>query len=201
MRVFSAHRDLNATRRLIQTPRGHPSIKNANSSSRTCCSVDGRLYGTAYGFPDEAGEDNSNDGSIFELVPGVVAVLYNFGEAQYTGDPLAGLVQATDGNFYGTTLYGGTSQHDGTVFQFSTGLGPFVKTLPTSGVVGSTVRILGTDLTGTSSVTFNGAAAAFFVRPSEIVAVVPVGATTGKVQVITPRGALLGNPIFLVRPK
>ena len=47
-----------------------------------------------------------------------VAVLYSFGGPDGAG-PQAGLVQGSDGNFYGTTAAGGASGH-GTVFQFTT---------------------------------------------------------------------------------
>ena len=87
----------------------------------------------------------------------------------------------------------------GTVFQLSVGVAPFVRTLPTVGVAGSAVRILGTDLSGATSVTFNGIAAAFIVvSPTQILARVPAGATTGKVQVIAPSGMLLSNVVFVV---
>jgi hypothetical protein len=79
------------------------------------------------------------------------------------------------------------------------GLGPFIKTNPTSGTVGTAVTILGTDLTGSTSVSFNGTAAVFtVVSVSEITATVPNGATTGKVQVTTPGGTLLSNVAFRV---
>jgi len=66
-------------------------------------------------------------------------------------------------------VQGGTND-EGTIFSLSVGLGPFVKTLPTSGKVGSVVKILGTKLTGATSVTFNGVAAGFDVySASEIV--------------------------------
>jgi hypothetical protein len=81
--------------------------------------------------------------------------------------PYAGLIQATNGIFYGATFASGTSTACwygcGTVFSLSVGLGPFVETLLNSGKVGATVRILGTDLTGATSVTFNGNAAKFKV--------------------------------------
>jgi len=35
--------------------------------------------------------------------------------------PFAGLVQASDGNFYGTTLYGGANNNNGTVFEITPG--------------------------------------------------------------------------------
>jgi hypothetical protein len=79
------------------------------------------------------------------------------------------------------------------------GLGPFVKTQPTSGDVGKAVRILGTNLTRATSVTFNGTAATFtVVTRSLIKTTVPSGATTGKVKVVTPGGTLSSNVPFTV---
>ncbi len=66
------------------------------------------------------------------------------------------------------------------------GLGPFVETVPTSGNVGAAVRILGTNLKGATSVTFNGTAATFqVISKSEIETSVPPGATAGLVRVTT----------------
>jgi uncharacterized protein (TIGR03437 family) len=80
------------------------------------------------------------------------------------------------------------------------GLAPFVKTLPHSAKPGSAIKILGTNLTGAASVSFNGAAAVFtVVSPTEIETTVPVGATTGKIQVTTPGGTLFSGGPFLVR--
>jgi len=108
-------------------------------------------------------------------------------------------MQATNGDLYGTTFTGGAS-NNGTVFSLSLGLAPFVKTLPTAGAAGAAVQILGTDLTGATSVTFNGTAAAFtVVSPSLISTRVPSGASTGTVQVVTPGGTLSSNVSFLVR--
>jgi uncharacterized protein (TIGR03437 family) len=74
-----------------------------------------------------------------------------------------------------------------------------VKTNPTSGKVGRAVNILGTNLTGATSVTFNGTAATFTVKSkSEITTAVPTGATTGTVQVVTPGGTLSSNVQFTV---
>ena len=74
-----------------------------------------------------------------------------------------------------------------------------METLPTSGKVGAAVKILGTKLTGATSVTFNGKAAVFkVVSGSEITTTVPTGATTGKVKVITPGGTLTSNVNFRV---
>jgi uncharacterized repeat protein (TIGR03803 family) len=109
------------------------------------------------------------------------------------------LVQGADGSFYGTTRLGGTGF--GTVFSLSVGLGPFVKTLPHASTVGGAIRILGTDLAGASSVSFNGTPAAFdIVSPTEIATIVPAGAATGKIQVTTPGGRLDSGGPFLVLP-
>jgi uncharacterized repeat protein (TIGR03803 family) len=109
-------------------------------------------------------------------------------------------VQATNGNFYGTTANGGTLG-EGTVFSLSVGLGPFVETRPTFGKAGATVVILGTNLTGATSVSFNGTAAKFtVVSKSEIKTTVPTGATTGKVKVTTPKRTLTSNLVFRVKP-
>ena len=79
------------------------------------------------------------------------------------------------------------------------GLGPFVETVPTTGKVGQHVLILGTNLTGAASVTFNGTPASFtVVMGSLITTTVPTGATTGPVRVTTPGGTLSNNVPFLV---
>ncbi len=165
--------------------------------------TDGNFYGTT----QQGGADSG--GTIFKITPsGTLTTLYSFCSQTGCTDgshPFAQLVQATDGNFYGTTYYGGTSvactAGCGTVFSLSVGLGPFVETLPTSGRVGGAVKILGTNLTGSTSVTFNGTAATFtVVSSSEITTTVPTGATTGKVKVTTPRRTLTSNVSFRVIP-
>jgi uncharacterized repeat protein (TIGR03803 family) len=130
-----------------------------------------------------------------------LTTLYNFDKTGGSA-PFGALLQATDGDLYGTTETGGAyGRLLGTVFRLSVGLGPFVKTLPISGSVGATIRILGTDLTGATSVTFNGTPAPFMVvRPSEITALVPASATTGNVVVSTPGGVLASNAVFRVTP-
>jgi len=80
-----------------------------------------------------------------------------------------------------------------------------VETQPAAGKVGAVVKILGTDLTGVSSVTFNGTPAVVGVSSApgvvtEITTYVPAGATTGPVQVVTPGGTLLSNVPFRVLP-
>ncbi len=87
------------------------------------------------------------------------------------------------------------------MFSLPVGLGAFVETQPTSGEAGAAVNILGTDLSGSTGVTFNGKAAAFtVVSPWLITATVPGGATTGTVLVATPGGMLSSNVPFRVLP-
>jgi hypothetical protein len=69
------------------------------------------------------------------------------------------------------------------------------------GKVGSSVKTLGTDLTGATSLTFNGVPAVFSVHsPSLIITTVPAGASTGTIEVLTPGGRLLSNVPFNVVP-
>ncbi|WP_460503759.1 reprolysin-like metallopeptidase, partial [Hymenobacter agri] len=65
--------------------------------------------------------------------------------------------------------------------------GPALTSLsPPSGTAGTTVIITGTNLTGATAVSFNGAAATFTVNSgTQITATVPTGATTGAVTVST----------------
>ena len=157
---------------------------------------DGQLYGTtAYGGQGEF------YGTVFRISPsGVLTTLYTFGGTQTGGNPYGGLLQSTEGVFYGTASSDGAFR-DGTAFGESVGLGPFVVTVPTARKVGQKVIILGTNLTGATSVSFNGAAATFkVVSATEITTTVPAGATTGTVQVVTPGGTLNSNVPFWVLP-
>ncbi len=136
-------------------------------------------------------------GTAFEITSGgTLTSLHSF---DYTdGTQPYGLTQATSGEFYGVTASGGTEGY-GTIFDLSTGLAPFVETLPTAGEVGAEVIVLGTDLDGATSVNFHGAAATFtIVSSSEIIASVPDGASTGNVEVTTPSGTLSSNVVFRV---
>lgn len=159
---------------------------------------DGNLYGTT-----QLGGNDSNTGTIFKITPqGALTTLYTFCQQANCldgGNPLS-LMQDTNGTFYGATGDGGTLG-GGTVFSLSVGLVPFVQTNPGFGKVGGEIGILGNNLTGTTSVTFHGVAAAFTVESdSYIRATVPSGATSGKIEVTTPGGILTSSFPFQVLP-
>jgi uncharacterized repeat protein (TIGR03803 family) len=181
----------------IHTFAGYPT-DGSISTAGLIQATNGDFYGTA------SGGGANNDGTVFKITPsGTLTTLYSFcaqsGCTDGTG-PTAALVQATNGTLYGTAL-GGGANGDGTVFSLSVGLGPFVETQTTAGEVGAVVKILGTNLTGATSVTFNGTAAVFTVSASSLITTtVPAGATTGEVQVVTPRRTLSSNVPFRVLP-
>jgi uncharacterized repeat protein (TIGR03803 family) len=80
---------------------------------------DGNLYGTTFNDPN-----NPNRlGTVFRMTPsGSLTTIYSFCSQTNCTDgawPAAGLVLATDGNFYGTTTRGGTSFSGGTVFKIT----------------------------------------------------------------------------------
>lgn len=159
--------------------------------------TDGNFYGTT--ITEGAHQEG---GTIFRIgATGKFTTLYSFCAQTDCADgaePYSGVFQATDGSFYGITPLGGANDL-GAVFKLSVGLGPFVTLLPAMGKAGASIRILGTNLTGTTAVSFNGAAASFTVQlPTLIVATVPA-ATSGKVEVITPSGTLSSNRVFRVQ--
>jgi|HubBroStandDraft_6_1064221.scaffolds.fasta_scaffold00136_30 uncharacterized repeat protein (TIGR03803 family) len=165
----------------------------------------GDLYGTTSLGGAGIGCDNLGCGTVFKITPGgALTTLYSFCTQSGCTDGYdlgAGLVQDTNGNLYGATSKGGRASNDGTVFSLSVGLGAFVETQATSGAVGSAIKILGTSLTGATSIAFNGAAATFTVVSSSLITTtVPAGASTGFVTVTTPSGTLISNKQFRVTP-
>jgi uncharacterized repeat protein (TIGR03803 family) len=178
--------------------------------------TDGNFYGmtsqggahgsTACSFPGGFG----SCGTVFKITPaGALTTLYSFCAQPNCADgafPFGTLVQATNGKLYGTTfgdefVTSCSGSDCGTVFSLAVGLRPFVETLPAAGKVGAAVKILGSDLTGATGVSFHGAVAKFTVVTSnEIGATVPSGATTGFVAVKLPSGTLSSNVLFRVVP-
>jgi hypothetical protein len=72
---------------------------------------------------------------------------------------------------------------------------------PVVGTVGTTVTLTGTNLTGVTYVGFNGVSATFTVlSDNQIQAVVPAGATYGRIAVAGPGGIASSTANFVVRP-
>jgi uncharacterized repeat protein (TIGR03803 family) len=95
---------------------GSTSTDSANPWAGVIQGSDGNFYGTT------ADGGTNGVGTVYKVTPsGAETVLYSFcSQASCTdGDyPFAGVIQASDGNFYGTTYEGGANG-DGTVFKLT----------------------------------------------------------------------------------
>jgi uncharacterized repeat protein (TIGR03803 family) len=163
--------------------------------------TDGKLYGVGSG-------GGFNHGSIYSITEsGDFSVLYDF-DGTSGSDPTVTLLQHTNGLLYGDTTCGGTGATGGCVYgpgggvfyRLNVGLGPFVSFLPNSGRVGATVELLGQGFKGTTSVDFDGVPSMSFrvVSDTYMTAIVPVGAKTGTVTVVTPKGTLKSNKSYRI---
>jgi uncharacterized repeat protein (TIGR03803 family) len=81
---------------------------------------DGDFYGTTYEY------SSNNDGTVFKITTnGVLTTLCEFGAftndypASGYSEPYTGLVQGSDGNFYGVTYDGGTND-EGAAYEITT---------------------------------------------------------------------------------
>jgi uncharacterized repeat protein (TIGR03803 family) len=169
--------------------------------------TDGNFYGAT-----QFGGDLSCDlyaegcGVIFRMTPtGTRTTLHTFENTD--GHNPTGLMQHTNGLFYGQATLGGDLScvgyglGCGTLFSLSTGLGPFVTFVRPYGAVGQSGPILGQGFTGTTAVSINGTPANFTVESDTYIqATVPTGATSGYVTVATPSGTLTSNVVFHVTP-
>jgi uncharacterized repeat protein (TIGR03803 family) len=115
----------------------------------------GNFYGTTY-----AGGANTCQligcGTAFKItLGGTLTVLHNFTESSDGAGPVGALIQGSDGNFYGTTSYG-TSSNGGTVFKITSAgsLTTLVTLVPPSGNQPNGGLVEGTDgnLYGTTTV-------------------------------------------------
>src|SRR5581483_659354 len=72
---------------------------------------------------------------------------------------------------------------------------------PPSAPTGAAVTLVGANLAGVTSVTFNGASASFTVKSAtQIATTVPAGATSGAVAVVAPAGSTTSGFVFRVSP-
>jgi uncharacterized repeat protein (TIGR03803 family) len=86
----------------------------ANPSPVLVQATDGNFYGTT----EDGG--THGEGTVFQMTPsGRLTTLYSFSGGVDGAVPIAGLVQAVDGNLYGVTYLGGQSG-SGTVFKITT---------------------------------------------------------------------------------
>jgi len=173
-----------------------PNCADGDSPMSLVQGSDGNFYGTTNG------PGAFQAGTAFGITStGTLSTLHTFCSADLCSDgayPVGGLLQATDGLFYGTTEEGGAS-NDGTVFSLDMGLAPFVSFIRNPAKVGQQFGILGYGLSGASGVVFNGTSASFTAKSDTLlIATVPKGATTGYVTVITPSGTLTSNLPFRV---
>jgi len=92
---------------------------------------DGNFYAaTVCGGPGFNQDVNYEGGTLYQITPGgTFTSLYAFGNVPYDGfHPAGGLIQASDGNFYGVTFDGGTNTI-GSIFRLSMPLPPVFKSV------------------------------------------------------------------------
>lgn len=124
--------------------------------------TDGNFYGTTYQGGGNPCQGLSGCGTVFRVSSqGHLTTLHIFDSADGTG-PAGAMIQASDGNFYGTTIYGGTPEPActagcGTIFKMTpqgmlSTLDSFDNTdgaIPTAGVVqGTDGNFYGTTIFG-----------------------------------------------------
>jgi len=99
---------------------------------------DGNFYGTA------KVHGAGTDGVVFKITPaGAITVLHSFAGTGDGADPVGGLVQATDGNLYGTTSMATGTSGCGTIFRISTSGTNFATlfTFPSDGSKGCNPQV------------------------------------------------------------
>src|ERR1039458_2521717 len=90
-------------------------IDGAESYAELVQGTDGNFYGTTHNG------GTSGDGTVFKITPnGTLTTLHSFQGYPTDGSlPNTGLVQGTDGSFYGTTSKDGVNGGYGTVFKIT----------------------------------------------------------------------------------
>ena len=172
---------------------------------------DGNLYGTTYG-----GGANGDNGTVFQLTPlGMLTTLYSFsGSDGY--QPFAALIQAKDGNLYGTTEFGGpnftfpSNLGYGTVFRFNMNSVPVISSLKpakvNAGGPAFTLTVNGANFANNSTVYWTAGNSATpltttFVSATQLTASVPASLyatpVAVNITVVTP-GAGASNAKSLI---
>jgi hypothetical protein len=131
--------------------------------------------------------DNTGKVQVFHVPSGAKTLYLGITDACNDGNGLPSCYGDNTGDFivsYAISTESGT---------------PAVKTFsPTKGKVGAIVSIWGYNLLKAKSVTFNGVAAKFTVESTRIEAVVPASATSGVIEVTTPKGTAQSEKSFTV---
>ncbi|MBN8524244.1 MAG: IPT/TIG domain-containing protein [Planctomycetes bacterium] len=132
---------------------------------------------------------------------GATAVAFNGIAATYTVNSSTQITAsvptgATTGIITVTTAGGSATS----ATSFTVSVAPTITSFtPTSGPVGTSVTITGTNFTGATGVAFHGIAATYTVNSStQITAFVPTGATTGAITVTTAGGSATSATSFTV---
>ena len=159
-------------------------IAGTNNAPVSCALVNLRLStdgGLTY--PTILAINEPNDGSALVAVPNVATTTARV------------MVEAADNYFFDISNVN---------FSITTVPGPTISSFtPSGGLTGTVVIIAGTNFTGSTSVSFNGTAAASFVVNSatQITATVAAGTTTGPITIVAPTGTgtsvtpfVVGNP-------
>lgn len=169
--------------------------------------------------------NGSSNGLLFTVGATITSISPNFG-GPGTVVTLKGanFQDATDVTFNGVSAPGFTVNSDGTEITVSAPVGvrtgsvvvttpiaasngvlytaaPLITAFtPATGLVGTSVTITGTDLNGTTQVLFNSVAAASvsLISSTQVRAVVPTGATTGPIQIVTTHGNGSSSTDFIV---
>jgi uncharacterized repeat protein (TIGR03803 family) len=82
--------------------------------------ADGNFYGTTQNSSHPTVFGQTGPGAIFKMTPdGAITVLHTFGGSEGFATSWGPLIQAKDGNFYGTTSNGGPSGSAGTIFKMT----------------------------------------------------------------------------------
>jgi uncharacterized repeat protein (TIGR03803 family) len=180
-------------------------------SSSTGATPSGGLMiaaGNLYGITSGGGSFGLGTVFVFPLTTKTIITVHSFSGLDGEKPQVLGpsLTEGTDGRLYGTassSVKADGSAGFGTVYSLDLRLpkpAPVITHFsPLHGPVGTVVTITGKNLTGVSSVSFHGTAAAFAPKGSNyVVATVPTGATTGTISITTPNGVTTSSATFTV---
>jgi uncharacterized repeat protein (TIGR03803 family) len=170
----------------------------------------GVLYSFSMGFgpfvsfvpAQSSGKVGKSIGILGQGFTGTTNVSFNGASATFTvvsGTYLTAAVPADATTGVVTVATPGGTLTSNKIFGVVVGIRSFS---PTSGPVGTAVVITGNSLTGATKVTFGGVKATSFTVNSDtqVTAIVPATAKTGKIAITTPSGAVSSSGIFTVTP-